>query len=133
MNRRAWLTLCIGALSGGCLGLTEPSKKQIAWIRLKNNRDKACDIEVFIERDGNEVFRENYKLGTNPEQATIQVDNPVTESGRYSLYIDLDDQMVDLHPSEFADADIRTPCIGIEYMLHKQGTTGFEFEPVREC
>jgi hypothetical protein len=133
MDRRAWLTLSIGALSGGCLGRTGPSKKQIAWIRVKNNRDEACDIEVFIERNGNEVLRENYKLGTDPEQATIQVDNPVTEPGRYSLYLDLGDQMVDIHPSEFADADIRTRCIGIEYVLHKQGTTGFEFESVREC
>jgi hypothetical protein len=57
----------------------------------------------------------------------------VAEPGRYSLYIDLGDQVVDIYPSEFADADIRTSCIGIEYMLHKQGTTGFEFEPVREC
>jgi hypothetical protein len=133
MNRRAWLSLCVGALSGGCLGLTGPSKKHIAWIRFKNDRDEGCDIEVFIERNGNEVFRENYKLGTGPEQATLQVDDPVAEPGRYSLYVDLGDQMVDLHPSEFADADIPTPCVGIEYTLHKQGTTGFEFESGREC
>jgi hypothetical protein len=133
MNRRAWLTLCVGVLSGGCLGLTGPPKKQIGWIRFKNNSDESRGIEVFIQRDGKEVFKENYQLGTSPEQATIQVDNPVTEPGRYSLYVATDDQMVDLHPSEFADADIRAPCIGIEYTLHEQGTTGFEFEPVREC
>lgn len=133
MKRRTWLSLCVSAVSGGCLGLTGPPKKQIAWLHLENNRDDTRAIEVFIERNDEEVFRENYQLGTSPEQATIRVDNPVEEPGRYSLYVDIGDQLVDLHPSEFADADISEPCIGIQYTLHEQGTTGFEFEPVQEC
>lgn len=133
MNRRTWLGLCVCALSSGCLGRTGPPKKNIAWVRLENDRDEAHDIEVFIERSGEEVFSENYQLGTSPEQSTIRVNNPVEEPGRYSLYVDIGDQLVRLHPSEFADADIGERCIGIHYTLHEQGTSGFEFEPSQEC
>jgi hypothetical protein len=81
MNRRGFLILCVGALSGGCLGLSGPPKKEIAWIRIKNNRGKARDIEVFIKRSDEEVFRETYQLGTTPEHATIRVENPVERVG----------------------------------------------------
>jgi hypothetical protein len=133
MNRRTWISLCVGALSAGCLGFTGPSKKQIAWISLRNNRDNVQDLEVFIERNDKEVFRESYQLGTSTEQETIRVNNPVEEPGRYSLYVDLGDQLVDLHPSEIANANINGSCIGIQYTLHEQGTTGFEFEPAQDC
>jgi hypothetical protein len=133
MNRRAWISLCVGALSAGCLGFTRPSKKQIAWIRLQNNSDTVQDLEVFIERNDKEIFRESYQLGTSPEQETIRVNNPVEKPGRYSLYVDIGDQLVDLQPSEMADANINSQCIGIQYTLHEQGTTGFEFEPAQNC
>lgn len=133
MNRRTLLTLCVGAFVGGCLGRTGPPKKQISWMRLENNRDEAYDVEITIVRNDKTVFRENYQLGTDPEQATIRVDDPVTEPGRYSLYVDIDDQSVHLRASEFADADLCEPCVGIRYTLHEQGTSGFEFEPVRGC
>jgi hypothetical protein len=132
MDRRTWLSLCVGVLSGGCLG-RGPPKKQIAWIRLKNNRDEARTIEVFIERNDEEVFRENYRLDSNPTQATIRVDDPVEKPGRYSLYVDTGNQLLDIQPEEFADVDIRVSCIGIQCTLHEQGTTGFEFEPVQAC
>lgn len=108
-------------------------KKQIAWIRLENNRDEAHNIGVFIEKQGEEVFREHYRLGTSPEQATIKVGDPVEEPGRYSLYFDVGDQLVHLHPSEFADADLSEPCVGIQYTLHDQGSTGYDFESIQDC
>jgi hypothetical protein len=132
MNRRTWISACVGVLSVGCLGFKRPSKKQIAWIRLQNNRDTVQNIELFIERNDTEVFRESYQLGTSPEQETIRVNDPVEEPGRYSLYLDIGDQLVDLHPAEMADATTG-PCIGIRYTLHEQGPTGFEFEPAQEC
>ncbi|WP_251343792.1 hypothetical protein [Haloplanus halophilus] len=133
MNRRTWLGLCAGTLSSGCLGLTGPPKKQIAWIRLDNDRNEALAIEVFIVRNGKEVFRENYQLGTSPDRASVRVDDPVDEPGRYSLYFDIEDQVAHLHPSEVAAADVREPCIGVRYTLHEQETSGFEFEPAEEC
>lgn len=133
MNRRTWLGLCVGLLSGGCLGLTGPSKMQIGWIQLDNNRNEARTIDVIIERNGEEVFRENYRLGTSSEQATVRVENPVEEPGRYTLYVDIGDQLIDLSPAEIANAEISGSCIGIQYTLHEQETTGFEFEPVQEC
>jgi hypothetical protein len=133
MNRRTLLGLCAAALSGGCLELLGPPKKRIAWIRLENTRNETHDVEVSIERNDEEVFRENYQLGTSPEQATIRVDDPVDEPGRYSLYFDIGGQLVHLPPSEFADADIREPCLGIQYTLHERGTSGFSFEPIQEC
>lgn len=133
MNRRTWLGLCVGVLSSGCLGVTAPARKEIAWIRLENDRDEAREVEVFVEQNDEEVFRETYRLGTSPEQATVHVDDPVGEPGRYSLYVDIGDQLVHLHPSEIADVETDEPCIGITYTLHEEGTTGFEFKPVPEC
>lgn len=133
VKRRIWLGLCLGAFSGGCLGLPGPPKKEIDWIRLKNNRDEERTVEMFIERNDEEVFRETYQLGADPEETTVRVDEPVKEPGRYSLYFDIGEQTVHLHPEEFAEADISERCVGITYTLHEQGTSGFEFEPVQEC
>lgn len=133
MNRRAWLGLCIGAFSSGCLGLRGPRKKKIAWIRLTNTLDTARDIDVRIERDGTTVFSEHYQLGTSPEHATVRIEDPIDSVGRYSLYVDTGDQVAHLHPSEFSDIGISERCIGIRYTLHDRGTTGFEFEPVQNC
>lgn len=58
---------------------------------------------------------------------------PVDEPGRYSLYVDVGDQVAQLHPSEFADLDLRERCVGIRYTLHERGTSGFEFEPLPDC
>jgi hypothetical protein len=133
MNRRIWLGLCVSALSAGCLGTTAPRKKKIAWIRLQNNHDDAQTIAVTIGRGGEAVFGETYHLGTSPGQATVRVDSPVEKPGRYSLYFDIGDQSVHLHASEFAEIDITEPCVGVQYTLHRRGTSGFEYEPIERC
>jgi len=133
MDRRTWLSLCAGVFSTGCLGFMGPPKKNIGWIRFENNRDEAHTVDVSIEGDNKEVFNETYQLGTTPDQATLKVDNPVEEPGRYSLYFDIGTEEVHLHPSEFAEANISERCLGIRYTLHEQGTSGFKFEPTKQC
>jgi len=131
MERRRYLAICGGALLSGCLGPTSTSVKGIAWIQLKNDRGDVRNIEVFIERNGEEVFRKSYQLGTDPERATIRVDDPVEGPGRFSIYVDVGDQLAHLSPSEFTD--ISYTCVGIRFTLHQDGTTGFEYESIQEC
>ena len=131
MKRRTCLGLCAGVLSSGCLGQTDQPTTNIDWIHLKNNRDQARDVTVFIERNDREVFRETYQLGTSGEQSTHRIDNPVNGAGHYTVYFDIDDQVVQLSPSEYTD--VSEPCIGIQYTFHQRGTTGFDLEPMQEC
>jgi len=133
MDRRRYLVLCIGAALSGCLGSTGTSIKGITWLRLKNNRHNARNIEVFIERDDEEVFREIYHLGTTSEQASIRVDDPVEGPGRFSIYVDVGDQLAHLSPSEFTDTNLSDTCVGVRFTLHKNGTVGFDYEPIQEC
>lgn len=131
MKRRTYLGLGAVALSSGCLGLTGRPTTNIAWIQLENNSDEARDLTVFIQRNEEEVFRETYQLGITAEQATLRVDDPVNETGHYTVYFDIDNQVVQLSPSEYTD--VAEPCIGIQYTFHQRGTTGFDLEPVQEC
>jgi hypothetical protein len=131
MKRRTCLGLCAGVLSSGCLGQTDQPTTNIAWIHLKNNRDQARDVTVVIERNDGEVFRETYQLGTSGERATRRIDDPVNGAGHYTVYVDIGDQIVHLHPSEYAD--VTEPCVGIQYAFHEQETTGFDLKPIGEC
>jgi hypothetical protein len=131
MKRRTCLCLCAGVLSSGCLGQTDQPTTKIAWILLVNNRDEARDVTVFIERNDEEVFRETHELGTSVEQSTRRIDDPVKGAGHYTVNFDIGDQVVHLHPSEYAD--VTEPCLGIQYTFHQQETTGFELKPIDEC
>jgi hypothetical protein len=131
MKRRTCLGLCAGVLSSGCLGQTDQPTTNIDWIHLRNNRDQARDVTVVIERNDREVFRETYQLGTSGEQSTRRIDSPVNGAGHYTIYFDIGDQVVHLHPPEYAD--VTEPCIGIQYAFHEQETTGFELKPIGEC
>jgi hypothetical protein len=131
MKRRTCLGLCAGVLSSGCLGQTDQPTTNIAWIHLRNNRDQARDVTVGIERNGGEVFRETYQLGTSGERSTRRIDDPVNGAGHYTVYLDIGDQVVHLHPSEYAD--VPEPCVGIQYAFHEQETTGFELKRIGEC
>jgi|GEM_PF-2536511 len=133
MNRRAVLALCGSGLFSGCIGTPGPPRKAIPWIHLENNRADPRDVELVLERNGSEVFQEQYRLATTSGRSTVRETELPDERGRYSLYVDIGDQIVHLHPSEFADAEISEPCVGIRFTLHERGTTGFEFEPTDEC
>ena len=52
-------------------------------------------------------------------------------AGHYTIYFDIDDQVVHLHPSEYAD--VTEPCLGIQYVFPERETTEFELESVDEC
>jgi len=133
MKRRTVLALCGSGLFSGCLGGTGPPRKTIPWIRLENNRSDPRDVELILERNDLEVFREQYRLGTTSGRSTVRETELPDDRGRYSLYVDTGDRVVHLHPSEFADAEISEPCVGIRCTLQDHGTTGFEFEPMDEC
>jgi hypothetical protein len=131
MKRRTCLGLCAGALSSGCLGQTNQPTTNIAWIHLTNNRDQARDVTVVIERNDGEVFRETYQLGSSSERSSRRIDKPVNGVGHYTVNFDIGEQVVHLHPSEYAD--VTDPCVGIQYAFHEQETTGFELKPVDQC
>ena len=131
MKRRTCLGLCGGVLSSGCLGQTDQPTTKIAWIHLENNRDEARHVTVVIERNDEEVFRETSQLGTSGEHSTHRIDAPVNGAGHYTIYFDIDDQVVHLHPSEYAD--VTEPCLGIRYVFPERETTEFELESVDEC
>lgn len=133
VKRRAWLALCAGALASGCLGVTGPPRKTIAWLRLENERSEARDVEVVVDRGDEEVFREHYRLGTGSASATVRVSDPVDEPGRYSMHVDLGEQVVHLSPTEVAEAVGSDPCVGVQFTIHEEETSGFEVEPVPEC
>ena len=131
MKRRTCLGLCAGVLSSGCLGQTDRPTTNIAWIHLTNTRDHAREVTVGIKRNDGEVFRESYQLGTSGERSTRRIDDPVNGAGHYTVYFDIGDQVVHLHPPEYAD--VPEPCVGIQYSFHEQETTGFELKPIGEC
>jgi len=41
----------------------------------------------------------------------VEIPGLVQTRGRYSLYVDIGDQIVHLHPSEFADAESSEPPV----------------------
>ena len=131
MQRRALLSLGVGSALSGCLaGITEP-QKQIDWIRLVNNRAEAYTIAVIIEEDGEEIFADEYDVGTTPDTSQISVEPPLTRTGAYVLRFRADGQWVHIYPEEYADVSER--CIGIQFELHQQGTRGFDIQPETHC
>lgn len=133
MKRRALLALPVSVLLGGCLGLDIDGapRTRIAWVRLVNDRPEPSDVTVVVERDGEQVSSETYRLGTDPEQATVRSDDPVNRSGRYTVRFRADDQWVHVGPSEYAD--VTAACIGVRFELHEQGTMGYEVTPGQDC
>jgi len=130
MKRRALLALCASVPLGGCLALDDPPRKRIAWIRLVNERTEPFDITVLVERDGEEVSAESYRLGTG-DGATVRSDAPVDGPGRYTVRFRADDQWIHVDPSEYAG--VAAPCIGVCFELHEQGTLGYEVTPGQDC
>jgi len=131
VKRRTTLSLgvCI-ALSGCLAGINEP-QKQIDWIRLVNNRSEASTIDVRIEEDGEEIFADEYELGTTPESSTICVEPALTRKSAYALRFRADGQWVHIYPDEYAD--VSEECLGVHFELHQQGTREFDIQPGRDC
>lgn len=133
MKRRALLSLPASVLLGGCLGLgiDDAPRTRVAWIRLVNERAEPSDVTVVVERDGEEVSSETYRLGTGPERATVRSDDPTDRPGRYTVRFRADDQWVHVGPSEYAD--VTAACIGVRFELHRRGTMGYEVTPGQNC
>jgi hypothetical protein len=131
MRRRTIISLGVGIALSGCLsGINEP-QKQIDWIRLVNERSEAYTIDVIIEEDGEEIFADEYEVGTTPELSTISVAPPLTRKGSYVLRFRADGQWVHIYPEEYAD--VRKGCIGIHFELHQQETQRFDIQPGTDC
>ncbi|MFC6989581.1 hypothetical protein ACFQJD_14295 [Haloplanus sp. GCM10025708] len=129
MKRRALLSLVAGVPVGGCLG-RQPLPR-IAWIRLVNDRDEAYDVGVFVDADGEQVFSEQYHLGTTPDSATVLVESPVEGTGRYVVRADVDGQIVSVDATRAVDGDEN--CVGVRFSLHRRGTLGHRTESMQEC
>lgn len=133
MNRRSVL-VAIGIPSlptAGCLQSIRGPTKQIVWIRLANNRTEPHPVEVVIQRGDEEVFTDDYLLGTGSKSSTIHIDDPVSESGRYVIRFRADSQWINIEPSEYGDAN--GVCLGVQFTLHRQGTTGYQIHPNQTC
>jgi hypothetical protein len=131
VHRRAILSLGVGVAVSGCLGWGGGPEKRLGGIRLVNDRAEAHTVDVVVERDDEEVFADEYRLGTDDESSTLTVDAPTREAGRLVVRFRADDQWVSVYPEDYDDVSER--CIGVQFELHRQGTTGYEIRPSTEC
>lgn len=133
MKRRS-VVEAIGITSlptAGCLQSIRGATKQIVWIRLANDRPEPHPVEVVIERGDEEVFTDDYHLGTESKSSTIRIEDPIGESGRYVIRFRADSQWINIEPSEYGDAN--GACLGVQFTLHRQGTTGYDIHPNQTC
>lgn len=131
MDRRAFLSLGVGIAVSGCLGWGTESQKRIGDLRLTNNRTEPFTIDVVIERNDEEVFTDEYQLGTGQDSSTVSIDSPVQAAGRFILRFRADAQWVSIYPADYERVDER--CIGVHFELHQQDTSGIEIQPRTEC
>ena len=131
MKRRALLALGTGIALGGCLGNRHSPSIRIDSIRLSNNRTEPYEIEVWIESNDEEVFRNEYRLGTGPESSTMVIHDPVNGKKHYELLFRADGQTDIISPSEYDD--INGECVAVQYELHQQNTRGFNIQQSEGC
>lgn len=133
MDRRALLSLCVTAICtwSGCLGGGERPAPRIAWIWLVNDRERAQEIEVTIEDDGEVVFSETHQVGTEPDAANVRIDDPVDGPGQYVVRARLDGSVREVVAAEFVDGDEN--CIGVRFSLLDGGSVDYWTKSMREC
>jgi hypothetical protein len=131
MKRRGFLALGVGIASSGCLGGDDESRKRIVWTRLVNDRAEVYDVAVVIESGDEDVFTDEYHLGTGPGSSTVLVDVPLEERDRYVIRFLADGQWVHVYPEEYDD--VTESCIGVQFELSREGTRGYEIRRSTGC
>ncbi|WP_255151080.1 hypothetical protein [Halorarius halobius] len=123
MHRRTLFATAVGLSFGGCLS-ARPPQSRVAWIRLVSERDEPHDVAVRITDGGEPAFADAYRLGAG--RATRRIASPVEEPGRYVVRFRADGQQVHVDLAEYVDGD--TTAIGVQFVLHAEGTMGYTTE-----
>ena len=132
MERRAFLSLGVASLFGGCLGLGESRPQpRLAWIWLQNDREKAYEVDVVVEEDGESVFSETYQVGATLDTANVNVDNPVDEPGNYVVRATMDGETREVEIADFVDGD--DICVGVRFTLLNNGSVTYWTKAMQEC
>lgn len=132
MKRRALLVASATSLFGGCLGIGRSQvQPRLAWIWLQNDRDETYEVDVIVEEDGKSVFSETYQVGTTPDTANINVDNPVNEPGHYVVRATMDGETRDVEIAEYVDGDEN--CVGVRFSLLNNGSVDYWTKSMQQC
>jgi hypothetical protein len=131
MDRRTLLAVGASVALGGCFGAIGGPTTRIDWIHLVNDRSSPHHVDVIIERDGEELFADDYRLGTETGSETTRIDDPVDGRGRYVVRFRTGGQWIHVEPTEYEDA--RADCVGVRFELHERGTSGYEVQPSESC
>lgn len=132
-RRRALLAFGTAVTSAGCLGLgsSQSNSPRLAWIWLRNDRDDSHEVDVVVEESGAVVFSESYELGTEPDTATVHVDNPVDGTGQYVVRATIDDETYEVETTEIVDGDEN--CIGVRFSLLNNGSVDYWTKSMQQC
>lgn len=132
MKRRAFLSLSVTLMLGGCLGIRENQPQpRLAWIWLQNDREKEYEVDVVVEENGELVFSETYQLGATPDTANINVDDPVNEPGQYVVRATMDGETREVDIADFVDGD--EICVGVCFSLLNNGSVNYWTKSMQEC
>jgi hypothetical protein len=130
-KRRAVLSVFGSLVAGGCLGQNRPPESRIAWIWLRNDRDQRYEVEVVVEDGSEMVFSETFELGTGPETANVNVENPIDGPGRYVVRATMDEETRAVDTTALVDGD--EDCIGVRFSLLNNGSVDYWTKSMREC
>lgn len=131
VNRRALLSLCTTATCSGCLGAARRRAPRLAWIWLANDRDEAYEVEVAVEEGGETVFAETRRVGTEPDTASVRIDNPVDGPGQYAVRARADGAVREIDSTDVVDGDEN--CVGVRFSLLDDGDMDYWTKSMRKC
>jgi hypothetical protein len=130
MKRRALLSTCGALVVGGCLA-ARPQQSRLAYIWLVNDRDESYDVDVVVEDDGETVFEKTYELGTTPDTANVNTENPVSGPGQYVVRATMDGETRTVDTTELVDGD--EDCVGVRFSLLNNGSVDYWTKSMQQC
>jgi len=131
MQRRAFLATATVGVASGCLG-ERPTRSQLAWIWLQNDRDERHEVDVIVEDDGEVVFADEFALPTRSSETTdVRESSPVDGPGQYVVRATLDGEWREVDTTEYVDGD--EDCIGVRFSLLNDGSATTWTKSMQEC
>jgi hypothetical protein len=132
MDRRALLSVSAAVAVGGCFGLDRSRQSRLAWIWLRNDRDRRYDVDVTVEDGDETVFSDAYQLpATTSETTDIREETPVEGPGRYVVRATMTGETLEVETTEFVDGD--EDCIGVRFSLLDDGSVDYWTKSMRQC
>lgn len=132
MKRRSFVSAAAASLAAGagCLG-SDGDLARLAWLDLRNHRQREYEVEVVVEEDGDLVFSDTYRLGTEPDTANAVEENPVEGEGNYLVRATMDGEQREVDATTFVDGE--EPCVGVTFELLDNGSVDYSTKSMREC